>query len=153
MPDPTIEDKYNGKEPVIIDGATINVDFYDTAGLEEYRNQLLKGAVSDSDAFMFVYSVDDVQGFKEIPELMDILSESKSEQLRKIPCVLVCNKIDLEQTSTHKLVNKQDGRKLASRFGSPGGSRTFLETSATQGTNVDSAFRSLLGIAVKMEAG
>ncbi|KAG0980868.1 hypothetical protein G6F28_011547 [Rhizopus arrhizus] len=118
-----------------IDNRIIKAQIWDTSGQERYR------AISSA-----YY-----RGAKGIFIVYDITSRSSFEnaqhywlkQIRKyadpnVVIMLVVNKVDLSES--RRVVDTEEGRSLAEEEG-----LLFIETSALDATNIDTAFTTLIG--------
>lgn len=116
-----------------IDGfvdSTIKILFWDLAGQENFK-YARKIYVDGAHAGFIVYSVTDKDSFKNVKQWYKALSED----IGRIPLILVANKIDLD---SERVISQKDGLKLAERLGC-----AYMETSAKTGENVKFAFRVL----------
>uniref|UniRef100_A0A0K0E1Z9 Ras-like protein n=1 Tax=Strongyloides stercoralis TaxID=6248 RepID=A0A0K0E1Z9_STRER len=128
--DPTIEDSY--RKQVLIEGETCLLDILDTAGQEEYsamRDQYMRAG----DGFLLVFAVNEIKSFENIASFRDQIMRCKDSD--DVPMVMVCNKCDLS-TRNISLKAIQDSSR---GYGIP-----YIETSAKNGVNVDSAFHTLV---------
>jgi GTPase SAR1 family protein len=88
---------------------------------------------------------------------MNWVDECWTNAGKKIPIVLIANKIDLRDqfkdnpVMAQTIVTTEEGQALANKIASQGVVTSFLETSAKTGVNVEAAF---LELAIKiLEAG
>ncbi|KXN68515.1 ras-like protein [Conidiobolus coronatus NRRL 28638] len=128
--DPTIEDSYN--KQCVIDQEVCDLEILDTAGQEEY-NAMRDQYIRSGHGFIIVYSIDQLDSFKEaisIYQRICIVKES-----RKVPIVLVGNKCDLEE---QRRVTKYQAELMAKNWNCP-----IFETSAKFRINIDEAFHEL----------
>ena len=86
---PTVEVKYTKTE--MIDDINTNFEILDTAGENSYQNNFDKW-VGVSDGVVLVFAVNDRKGFENIKE-----KYKKLLQIKKVPVVLIGNKIDLQE--------------------------------------------------------
>ncbi|KAJ0981405.1 hypothetical protein J5N97_009660 [Dioscorea zingiberensis] len=117
---------------VVIDHKSVKAQIWDTAGQERYRavtSAYYRGAVGA----MLVYDITKRQSFDHIPRWLE---ELRGHADKNIVIMLIGNKSDLEE---HRAVPVEDAREFAQREG-----LFFLETSALQATNVESAFITVL---------
>lgn len=126
--DPTIEDAY--RKTIIVDGETVLLDILDTAGQEEF-SALQDQWMRDGRGFICVFSITDRQSFSSISQLYDKLL--MIQDLDHVPCILVGNKTDLEDS---RVVSKQEGKDLAEKLQM----YTYIETSCKINKNVTEAF-------------
>ncbi|KAL9393523.1 hypothetical protein Peur_012808 [Populus x canadensis] len=117
---------------LVIDHKSVKAQIWDTAGQERYRavtSAYYRGAVGA----MLVYDITKRQTFDHIPRWLE---ELRSHADKNIVIILIGNKSDLED---QRAVPTEDVNEFAQREG-----LFFLETSALQATNVESAFMTLL---------
>lgn len=126
--DPTIEDAY--RKTIIVDGETVLLDILDTAGQEEF-SALQDQWMRDGRGFVCVFSITDRQSFEGIDKLYDKLL--MIQDFDHVPCILVGNKIDLED---QRVVSKQEAKDLAEKLQM----YTYIETSCKNNQNVTEAF-------------
>uniref|UniRef100_A0A6V7QW57 Ras-related protein Rab11D n=1 Tax=Ananas comosus var. bracteatus TaxID=296719 RepID=A0A6V7QW57_ANACO len=110
----------------------IKAQIWDTAGQERYRavtSAYYRGAVGA----LLVYDITKRQSFDHIPRWLD---ELRSHADKNIVIMLVGNKSDLED---QRAVATEDAREFAQKEG-----LFFLETSALEATNVETAFQTVL---------
>ena len=99
--EPTIEEAYEMQQKTELGNLTVKI--LDTAGSPDLggnRNEW----ISQSDAFLLVYSVSDPRSFEEIPHLIEEILQIKCEeewseymlQCVPLPIVVVANKCDRE---------------------------------------------------------
>merc|ERR1739848_326529 len=87
--DPTIEDHYVKK--ILVDGIYSEVDITDTAGQDEFftiRNNSAKNA----DGIILVYSIINLNSYYEAIKIIEEIIITKE---KKVPVILVGNKLDL----------------------------------------------------------
>ena len=129
--DPTIEGSY--RKQVEVDGMIFQLETLDTNWNEEY--QALKDFfITNSDGYILLYSITTKSSFIELEEIRDTIIKIRDTET--FPCVIVGNKMDLED---ERFVIKSEGEDLAKKWGIP-----FFEVSAKLGTNVQEAFHSLI---------
>ena len=110
----------------------IKVKIWDTAGQERFRS-LSINYIRNCLGLLMVYSVDNIESFKNIEMWLKEVSE-KCDQKYKIPLVLIGNKCDLEEN-----VSEIEGRKLAEKY-----DMKFFLCSAKENINVQEAFQCLI---------
>ena len=117
-----------------IDGQLLDVKvkIWDTAGQERFRS-LSINYIRNCLGLLMVYSVDNIESFKNIEMWLKEVSE-KCDQKYKIPLVLIGNKCDLEEN-----VSEIEGRKLAEKY-----DMKFFLCSAKENINVQEAFQCLI---------
>ncbi|KAH7679686.1 Small GTPase superfamily ARF/SAR type protein [Dioscorea alata] len=117
---------------VVIDHKSVKAQIWDTAGQERYRavtSAYYRGAVGA----MLVYDITKRQSFDHIARWLE---ELRGHADKNIVIMLVGNKSDLEE---QRAVPMEDAKEFAQREG-----LFFLETSALQATNVETAFITVL---------
>ncbi|KAH0983040.1 hypothetical protein GBA52_010217 [Prunus armeniaca] len=115
-----------------VDGKTIKAQIWDTAGQERYRaitSAYYRGAVGA----LLVYDVTRGATFENVARW---LKELRDHTDPNIVVMLLGNKSDLRHLVA---VSKEDGKSFAERE-----SLYFMETSALEATNVESAFTEVL---------
>ncbi|KAK3411768.1 ras-related protein Rab11A [Eucalyptus grandis] len=117
---------------LVIQHKSVKAQIWDTAGQERYRavtSAYYRGAVGA----MLVYDITRRQSFDHIPRWLE---ELRSHADKNIVIILVGNKTDLEN---QRAVPTEDAKEFAQKEG-----LFFLETSALDSTNVESAFLTVL---------
>lgn len=117
---------------IVVDHKTIKAQIWDTAGQERYRavtSAYYRGAVGA----MLVYDITKRQTFDHIARWLE---ELRSHADNNIVIMLIGNKTDL---GTLRAVSTEDAKEFAEKEG-----LFFLETSALEATNVESAFYTVL---------
>ena len=120
------------------DGKTIKAQIWDTAGQERYRaitSAYYRGAVGA----LLVYDISKKSTFENVERW---LKELKDHADSNIVIMLVGNKCDLKHL---RAVTVEDGTSFSARH-----SLSFIETSALDATNVESAFRTILSEIYKL---
>ena len=115
-----------------VDGKTVKAQIWDTAGQERYRaitSAYYRGAVGA----LLVYDVTKRESFDDAAKW---LKELRDHADANIVITLVGNKSDLEHL---RVVQTSDAAKYAEHEGV-----SFIETSALESTNVESAFQNIL---------
>ncbi|KAH0458988.1 hypothetical protein IEQ34_011802 [Dendrobium chrysotoxum] len=115
-----------------IDNKTIKAQIWDTAGQERYRavtSAYYRGAVGA----MLVYDMTKRQSFDHVARWLE---ELRGHADKNIVVMLVGNKSDL---GTLRAVPAEDAKEFAQRE-----SLFFMETSALESTNVETAFQTVL---------
>jgi small GTP-binding protein len=120
---------------VDIDGDSVEIDFWDTAGQEMYRSTA-PIYCRDAQAAMIVYDITNRGSFAALEQWIGVLT-----QIVEVPYVLVGNKIDLEE---QRKVTSEEGSQFASAKGAH-----FFETSAKFGIYVEEAFIALAALALE----
>ncbi|KAH7566879.1 hypothetical protein ACOSP7_023574 [Xanthoceras sorbifolium] len=117
---------------LVIQHKSVKAQIWDTAGQERYRavtSAYYRGAVGA----MLVYDITRRQSFDHIPRWLE---ELRSHADKNIVIILIGNKSDLED---QRAVPTEDAKEFAEKEG-----LFFLETSALEATNVESAFMTVL---------
>ncbi|CAM8984724.1 unnamed protein product [Rhodiola kirilowii] len=117
---------------LIIQHKSVKAQIWDTAGQERYRavtSAYYRGAVGA----MLVYDITKRQSFDHIPRWLE---ELRAHADRNIVIILIGNKCDLE---SQRAVPTEDAKEFAHKEG-----LFFLETSALEATNVETAFTTIL---------
>ena len=87
---PTVEDYYFGK--FYVGEALYNMEITDTSGTFEFP-AMERLTMEKSDAFVFVYSLENEASFERVKMGLKRLSEVKD--INAVPIIVVCNKADL----------------------------------------------------------
>ncbi|CAI0474378.1 unnamed protein product [Linum tenue] len=117
---------------MVIQHKSVKAQIWDTAGQERYRavtSAYYRGAVGA----MLVYDITKRQTFDHIPRWLE---ELRGHADKNIVIILIGNKCDLED---QRAVSTEDAKEFAEKEG-----LFFLETSALNATNVESAFVTVL---------
>ncbi|XP_047321499.1 ras-related protein Rab2BV-like [Impatiens glandulifera] len=115
-----------------VEGKTVKAQIWDTAGQERYRaitSAYYRGAVGA----LLVYDITKRQTFENVERW---LRELRDHSDSNIVIMLAGNKADLNHLRS---VSEHDGQGLAEREG-----LSFLETSAMEAINVESAFQTIM---------
>ena len=126
--DTTVEDQY--KTVITIDDTSCELEILDTAGQDDYQT-MLDTWIEFGDCYLLVYSIDELDSFKQIKVKYDRICKIKADQ--KFSVIMVGNKCDLPDSS--RKVSKSEGENLAKNLDIP-----FLEVSALTRINVKEAF-------------
>ncbi|KAA8530824.1 hypothetical protein F0562_005552 [Nyssa sinensis] len=117
---------------IVIQHKSVKAQIWDTAGQERYRavtSAYYRGAVGA----MLVYDITKRHSFDHIPRWLE---ELRSHADKNIVVILIGNKTDLED---QRAVPTEDAKEFAQKEG-----LFFLETSALEATNVETAFLTVL---------
>ncbi|KAK8587628.1 hypothetical protein V6N13_086609 [Hibiscus sabdariffa] len=117
---------------LVIEHKSVKAQIWDTAGQERYRavtSAYYRGAVGA----MLVYDITKRQTFDHIPRWLE---ELRGHADKNIVIILIGNKTDLEN---QRAVSTDDAKEFAQKEG-----LFFLETSALEATNVETAFLTVL---------
>ena len=130
--DPTIEESY--QKTCEVDGNVLQVEILDTAGQDIYSS-LRETFLHTGDGFLLVYSITDDQTLEDLREIREQIKNAHSDP--NVPLIVVANKVDM--AATHRAVSTAEGQQIAKDFGAG-----FLEVSAKDNTNINTAFQTLL---------
>uniref|UniRef100_A0A0D6R610 Ras-related protein Rab11D n=1 Tax=Araucaria cunninghamii TaxID=56994 RepID=A0A0D6R610_ARACU len=117
---------------IVIEHKSVKAQIWDTAGQERYRavtSAYYRGAVGA----MLVYDITKRQTFEHVPRWLE---ELRNHADNNIVIMLVGNKCDLGDL---RAVPTEDAKEFAQKEG-----LFFLETSALESTNVETAFLTVL---------
>ncbi|XP_051856805.1 ras-like protein [Antechinus flavipes] len=127
---PTFQDFY--RKHTVVDKERCQLDIVDTTSTEAFyclRDQ----AMHWGEGFLLVYSVNDPNSFENVNVLWDHLQKLKGT--KRVPVVLVANKVDVND----RLVDPTVGQEVAKKLGAP-----YVETSAKSEEGVEQAFHELV---------
>lgn len=113
------------------DGKTIKLQIWDTAGQERFRT-ITSSYYRGAHGIIVVYDVTDEDSFNNVKQWLSEIDRYASDNVNKL---LVGNKCDL---NTQRVVTYERAKEFADEIGIP-----FLETSAKDATNVESAFMAM----------
>ncbi|XP_047219674.1 ras-like protein family member 12 isoform X1 [Girardinichthys multiradiatus] len=116
--DPYLEDIYSSDE--VVDQQCVTVRVMDTCDQEGPVN--CERYLSWANAFLVVYSINDMESFKGCQLYLQTLSLHNSTFSSQTPIFLVGNKLDMDR---YRQVSQSDGEALAAHFGC-----SFFEVSA-----------------------
>ncbi|KAI5071209.1 hypothetical protein GOP47_0013460 [Adiantum capillus-veneris] len=117
---------------VFLDGKTIKTQIWDTAGQERYR-AVTSAYYRSAVGALLVYDITKEQSFEHVPRWLD---ELKIHADSNLVVMLVGNKCDLNNL---RAVSTEEAKAYAEKEG-----LFFLETSALDATNVETAFVTVL---------
>ena len=92
---PTIGMNLSQKKITLKNNKEIALQLVDTAGQEKYKS-LGKNYFKNAEGVLFVFALNNMQSFEDIPNWIKIFNESSDENLN-IPLYLIGNKKDLEE--------------------------------------------------------
>lgn len=130
----TVEDLYCRE--YVIQGSDIRVDFLDTAGKLVFP-AMRRLSITTAHAFILVYAVTNQNTFEEVKRLWEQIKEVRSNY-EDIPCVIVGNKIDLED---NRQVEKFDALNWVYNDSNWG---AFIEVSAKNNECILDVFKLLM---------
>ena len=115
-----------------IDGKSIKIQLWDTAGQEKYR-AMTKNLYLKSQGIIILFDITNETSFINLKNWMSQIKESCGED---IPILLVGNKIDLED---NRVINKERAMEYANNE-----NIEYIEVSSKTGENINKALTSLL---------
>ncbi len=115
-----------------IDGKSIKIQLWDTAGQEKYR-AMTKNLYLKSQGIIILFDITNETSFINLKNWMSQIKESCGED---IPILLVGNKIDLED---NRVINKERAMEYANNE-----NIEYIEVSSKTGENINEALTSLL---------
>ncbi|KAH7818083.1 Rac2e, Rho family GTPase [Monocercomonoides exilis] len=128
----TVFDYYESQQ--VVDGKTVHLNFWDSAGKEEY-DRLKSLGFPDADVFIIFFSISDPVSFqnvevKYIPEIKKFIEG--------IPVIIVGTKADLRESPPEgvKLVQTEDAEQMVERLGLT----AYVECSAKAQQNLSKVF-------------
>ena len=144
--DPTIQDNYRKK--VNIQGKWYTLDILDTAGQDEF-SALRSQYMSNYEAFLLVCSITSVPSLVELRDFYKEIYRSKChpgefQPRTRIPCLMVCNKVDLKQ---YQKFDEQALRSMTKEL--IGDELNYIYTSAKENFNVEKCFDIVSEMAVE----
>nr|XP_022318980.1 ras-related protein Rap-1b-like [Crassostrea virginica] len=128
----TVEEFHRGEYTV--DGRELILDILDTAGAHSFP-AMRRLAISTSDAFVLVYSIDDESSFQGVKDLRDIIL---SERKDRVPIVVVGNKADISEEK--RVIMKETAESIVCFDWGNG----YVEASAKDSINVVGIFKEIL---------
>ncbi|ESO83938.1 hypothetical protein LOTGIDRAFT_229516 [Lottia gigantea] len=118
-----------------VHGNAVKVDFLDTAGTMVFP-AMRKLSLTTAHGFVLVYSITSQESFEEMKGIWQQIKEERPNYL-EIPCVIVGNKVDLEND---RRIEKFDALNWIYTDGFCGG---FLEVSAKDDESITDIFKHL----------
>ncbi|KAM0860354.1 hypothetical protein ACQ4PT_046615 [Festuca glaucescens] len=113
---------------VELDGKSVKLQIWDTAGQERFRT-ITSSYYRGAHGIIIVYDVTDRESFNNVKQWLSEIDRYASDSVCKL---LVGNKCDLVDS---KVVDTEEAKAFAESLG-----MTFLETSAKESINVETAF-------------
>lgn len=136
---PTIEDFYI--KHVFYQKKTCELQIIDTSGMHEFP-AMRKVDILKADAFVLVYSTININSFRRLNRYRAEILEERKEHC---PCVVVCNKADLEPHSQPlPVVDSRDMQISARHLVENQWKNTWIEASAKENLQVGDIFESVL---------
>ena len=111
-----------------LNNKTVKLQIWDTAGQERFKT-ITSSYYKGAHGIILTYDITDKQSFRDIENWLAEVEKHANEKVNKL---LVGNKCDLE---SQRQVTYEEGKKFADQLGIK-----FVETSAKNSVNVDSAF-------------
>lgn len=122
---------------LMMDGKRVHLQIWDTAGQERFRT-ITTSYYRSSDAILLAFDATDKGSFRNVDAWLE---DVRAYARKGVDILLVGNKVDLEG---QRAVDYEEAVAYAEENALP-----FLETSAKTGFNVEKAFSSLAGAALK----
>ena len=117
-----------------IDNKTINLQIWDTAGQEKYK-VLSKNYYNNSNAFIIVYDITNLESFESVMNWIDQIKENAPENVKSI---LLGNKSDLEEKD-----DVENNEKLVKEFLNEYKDLKYYKTSAKKDISINELFKEL----------
>eukprot|EP00927_Polykrikos_kofoidii_P067259 TRINITY_DN6276_c0_g2_i1.p1 TRINITY_DN6276_c0_g2~~TRINITY_DN6276_c0_g2_i1.p1 ORF type:complete len:206 (-),score=48.10 TRINITY_DN6276_c0_g2_i1:221-838(-) len=114
-----------------VEKKTIKLQIWDTAGQERFRT-ITSAYYRAADGIIMVYDICDRESFAHVDDWLIEVNRYVAESTCKI---LIGNKADME---SERRVSTEEARKKANELGI-----AFMETSAKDATNVETAFQTM----------
>jgi len=128
---------------ISIDDKLVTLQVWDTAGQERFQS-LGTAFYRGADACVLMYDITNDQSFKQIETwYSSFLEQASPEDTENFPFLLCGNKCDLKNA---RVIQTQDGERLAKQY-----KMIFYETSALDGTNVETAIRKIASVASELD--
>lgn len=121
-------------QPVDYEGRAYQLQIWDTAGQDQYRNTTALYC-RNVKAALLVFDVTERTSYDDLEGWISLIRDG----MTTTPFVLVGNKTDL---SSERRVDPDEAAMIADKYGA-----TYLETSARTGSGVDEAFAALVRFA------
>ena len=131
--------EYFTEKKMEINGTTIKLEIWDTAGQEKYRS-LVRNYYNGCDAAILVYDITDRNSFNEMQNYWH------KEILKNCPNIIlgvVGNKFDLFEKEQ---VKEKEGKEFANKFGA-----IFYSTSAKENVGIDALFKDIATKLVELD--
>jgi len=133
---------------ITVDNKLITLQIWDTAGQERFQS-LGSAFYRGADACVLVYDVLSEQTFAKIEEWRsNFIAQAQPDDPKKFPFLLLGNKLDkCSLNNNQRQVEKQKAENYAKNH-----QMTFFETSALEGTNIETAMKTISGTAAEMDS-
>ena len=129
----TVEELHQGEYD--LNGVKLTLDILDTAGAYSFP-AMRQLAISTSDAFVLVYSVEDDASFQAVTDLREQILEEKGTE--DVPIVIVANKVDVGDE------RRTLGRITAESIVCVEWGNGYVEASAKDNVNIVGIFKEIL---------
>lgn len=129
----TIEELHRGEFE--INGMELTLDILDTSGSHIFP-AMRKLAIANSDAFILVYSVEDMSSFDAIKAMREEINAEKKRE--NVPIVVVGNKCDISKTD--HIVERETTETIVEVEWGNG----YVEVSAKDNLNIVGIFKEIL---------
>ena len=124
---------YYSKEE-IIDGKTINIKLWDTAGEERYKS-LTQNYFRNAEGVLLVFDVTNTDSFNNLKDWISSIKLNMEGNNIFIPIVIIGNKLDMED---QREITKEQAEQFVSE-----NKYKYFETSAKTGEGIDKSIREL----------
>jgi len=120
--------------PLIInldEGRNVDIQLCDVGGGESSKTMAMS-VIKTCPLVIVVYDITSQDSFKNVDRWISEVKALKDKTVDKVKFAIVANKTDL----THRVINTEDGEKLAEKYGA-----IFGEVSAKQGTELQTLIK------------
>ena len=121
------------KKDEILNGKTIRIKIWDTAGEERYKS-LTQGYFRNAEGIIIVYDVSNKDTFDNLKFWIQSIKTHINIDKQNIPSIIIGNKIDLPERE----VSKDEGKNFAREE-----KMEYFETSAKSGDGIDESIKCL----------
>jgi small GTP-binding protein len=125
------------KTSIKINGKTINLQLWDTAGQEKYRS-MAKSLFLKAQGIFVLYDITNESSFNDLKNWIDLIKEEGNSD---IPIIIVGNKMDLKDK---RVVEKEKAMEYAKQQ-----KMDYIETSSLTRENINKAITLLTGKVLK----
>ena len=132
---------YYSKEE-IIDGKTINIKLWDTAGEERYKS-LTQNYFRNAEGVLLVFDVTNTDSFNNLKDWISSIKLNMEGNNIFIPIVIIGNKLDMED---QREITKEQAEQFVSE-----NKYKYFETSAKTGEGIDKSIRELASQILKQD--
>lgn len=135
---PTVDDYYvHGMK---LDGVYYNVCIADTSGTYSFP-VMRRFAISHCRGFIVMYSINDISSFQTAIERLDEIIELLASRYRRVPVLLVANKLDCNDERKISAHEAKDELHIRPQLLS-----VYTEVSSKTGVGVEGIFQSLINM-------